>query len=65
LSELPEKIAVLEGQIKEFDTQLADPSLYREAGAKVADLRARHLKSCEQLAGLLKRWEELESRNSA
>ncbi|MGQ9862775.1 MAG: hypothetical protein ACUVSD_12300, partial [Thiobacillaceae bacterium] len=45
--------------------RLADPDLYRQAPAEVADLNARAAAIEEELGALLARWEALEAKARA
>jgi ATP-binding cassette subfamily F protein uup len=60
LEALPDRIAALEEEQENLHQTLADPEIYRTAGAEVANLKAR-LEALEtELEGAYLRWEELE-----
>jgi ATP-binding cassette subfamily F protein uup len=61
LEALPDRIADLEKEQENLHETLADPEIYRSAGAEVANLKAR-LEALEmELAEAYMRWEELEA----
>jgi len=60
LEMLPEQIAALEEEQESLHKKLADPELYKSAGAGVPAMNSR-LEAIEtELETLLARWEELE-----
>ncbi len=61
LEALPARIEEAEAALDEIRTTLADPALYRDGGADVADLRGRMEGAESDLAVLYARWEELET----
>ncbi len=61
LESLPEQIAALEAELDSLHGKLADPEIYRNAGAEIAQCTARlHLVE-QELEVAYARWEELES----
>ena len=60
LEQLPGRIEALENAIESLQTQLADPELYREDPAKIADLKQQVSAKEEELDEVFSRWEELE-----
>jgi ABC transport system ATP-binding/permease protein len=62
LTALPARIEQLETEQAGLHARLADPALYREAGAEVPALQARLAELEAELAVVYARWEELESR---
>ena len=61
LAELEAQIASHEGRLAEMGTALADPGLYRD-GDRARDLTQARKQAEEQLAWLMKEWEELSGR---
>lgn len=61
LEALPGRIEELESEQAEIHSQLADPKLYQEAGAKVVELKERLATVEGELAAGYERWEELDS----
>ncbi len=61
LEALPERIATLEDEQERLHRDLADPELYRTAGAEVAKLKSRLEELERELEEAYTRWEELES----
>jgi ATP-binding cassette subfamily F protein uup len=61
LEALPDRIAALETEQEHIHQTLADPAYYRTAGESVAQLTQRLAQVELELAGLYRRWEELES----
>jgi ATP-binding cassette subfamily F protein uup len=59
LEGLPERIAALEAEQKQVQTDLADPTLYASDAAKVAQLHARDVAIESELMQALERWELL------
>ncbi len=59
LEGLPERIAALEAEQKQVQSDLADPKLYASDAAKVAQLHARDLAIESELMQALERWELL------
>ena len=62
LEALPGKIEVLEREQKELARQLADPATYQDRTLDSKLLAKRHADNEAELDRLLKRWDELESR---
>jgi ATP-binding cassette subfamily F protein uup len=61
LETIPQRIEELDAEQKQIITAMADPAFYRDSGNKVADAKAR-LEAVElELAGVYKRWNELEA----
>ncbi|HFD88249.1 MAG TPA: ATP-binding cassette domain-containing protein [Gammaproteobacteria bacterium] len=60
LDELPKKIEVLDGELEQVQQILADPELYQEEPAKVAELNARMAEVEAALSDCYKRWEALD-----
>ena len=65
LEAIPARIAELEAEQSQLAERLADPDLYRQAPAEVADLNARAAAIEEKLGALLERWEVLEAKAKA
>ncbi len=61
LDTLPARIEALETEQGEIHAALADPALYRDAPARVAELKARLEAVGGELATVYARWEELEA----
>ena len=61
LAELPLQIDVLETEIAELHTRMADPDFYRTAGEQVAAATTRLEVVETELAGAYVRWEELDA----
>jgi ATP-binding cassette subfamily F protein uup len=61
LEALPGKIAALEKEQAELHTRLADPELYKSAGAEVTVINNRLAAMEKELGLVYSRWEELES----
>ena len=61
LETLPEKIAALEAEQTELHGRLADPELYKSAGAEVTAINVRLTALEAELEAVYRRWEELES----
>jgi len=64
LEGLPGRIEELESRQNELHEMMADPSLYQEAGERVASLRGDLATVEEELARTYRRWEELEGLES-
>jgi ATP-binding cassette subfamily F protein uup len=64
LDALPARIEALEKELAELTAKLADPVFYKTAGAKFAEVKARHDAVEREHAGAFARWEELEARKS-
>ena len=62
LAGLPERISALETEEASLQARLADPEVYQNAPATVADLAARLDVVSKEMASAMLRWEELESR---
>ncbi len=60
LRALPEKIAALEEEQARAHKILADPAVYREGGARVAELNARLIELTKEIEAAYGRWQELE-----
>jgi ATP-binding cassette subfamily F protein uup len=63
LEELPDRIGELEEEIGALHCRLADPEIYRTAGAEVARHTSRLDTLERELAAAYRRWEELEEMN--
>ena len=63
LAGLPERISALETEEASLQARLADPEVYQNAPATVADLAARLDVVSKEMASAMLRWEELESRS--
>ena len=61
LEELPGRIEALEKKLETMHASLADPAIYRTAGATVAGLNARREELERELEEAFRRWDELES----
>jgi len=61
LDALPKRIEELDAEHQQIMTAMADPNFYREAGAKVAQYKARLDVLEKELAAVYKRWDELEA----
>ncbi len=61
LEALPERIATLEDEQAKLHRDLADPEIYRTAGAEVTKLKSRLDDLEDELEEAYLRWEELES----
>jgi ATP-binding cassette subfamily F protein uup len=61
LTELPERIAVMEDEQAALLKTLADPAFYRDAGSEVARVNERLAGLEQELATTYARWEELET----
>ncbi|MEZ6063419.1 MAG: ATP-binding cassette domain-containing protein [Planctomycetaceae bacterium] len=61
LDELPERIDALEARQAELHALMADPSLYRESGDRIAATKQELETVTSELAECFKRWEELMS----
>ena len=65
LDELPGKMEALEREQSGLASRLADPALYQDRAVDPKALNARHEAIEGELARLLARWEELESKKAA
>jgi len=62
LGQIEGKIEAREQRVSELEAQMADPSLYAEGPARPRELAATLEQERAQLAALMERWEELESK---
>jgi len=64
LEEIPQQIAVLESEQEELSAALSAANLYRDNPAHAKQLQERTSAIEDELLQLMKRWEQLESRQS-
>jgi len=62
LQELPGRIAALEAEQKSLSDQLADPSSYTSATARISEMQERFAQIDEELLHALERWEVLDGK---
>lgn len=65
LESLPDRIHELEEEQGEVHTAMADPSFFKQDGARIAKAKSRLDALGQQLSELYSRWEELEARACA
>ena len=61
LETMPARVKGLEAEQAQIGARLADPALYSNPAAEIAQLQKRYAAIEEELTAALKRWEELEA----